>query len=500
MFGDPRLDSVLSRFLLAMTTRLSVVLRKLGDTRAVEVCFGRFINNPKVTPDKIVSTLAAQSSVGCTGEHILLITDTTAASFGLYANRGDLGHVGESSQVSGFYAHPAVAVNALTGAYLALLAVDIFRRPRPIRPVYDPNLSKDALKALKKAEKAARRHIVYKTAFEDKESYRWLSVVQKAVKNSPSAARYTAVGDRESDIYEAMSGFKQSHIDFVIRASKDRTIAHLGSDEDQEADFSIPNGENEPEVPSSNDRKIAKKMYESLDNCPLSGVYDLELPRTDKRSKHTARLAVKFCPLTLKCPKSKAKTQLLPELPIYAVQIKEYPETVVGNEKPIHWILLTSHVVESVEQALQIVQWYRWRWLIEQTFRTLKVKGLDIEHSQVETFEALSNLATLALVAAVQVMQLVQARDGQTQQDIANVFSEIEIECLEQLCETLEGKTQKQKNPHDKKQLAFAAWVIARLGGWSGYEKQRPPGPITMRDGIIRFYNIIQGFELNRQK
>jgi hypothetical protein len=198
MFGDPRLDSVLSRFLLAMTPRLSVFLRNLGDTRAVEVCFGRFINNPKVTPDKIVSTLAAQSSISCTSEHILLITDTTAARFGLYANRGDLGHVGQSTQLSGFYAHPALGINAITGACLA---------------------------------------------------------------------------------------------------------------------------------------------------------------------------------------------------------------------------------------------------------------------PQVETFEALSNLAALALVAAVQVVQLVQARDGQTQQDIAAVFSKIEIECLEQLSETLEGKTQKQKNPHDKHQLAFAAWV-----------------------------------------
>jgi hypothetical protein len=497
MFGDIRLDSVLSRLLFAMTTRLSVVLRKLGDTRAAEICFGRFINNKKVTPDKIVSTLAAQSAVCCTGEHILFITDTTTASFGLNAHRGDIGYVGESAQLSGFNAHPAIAVNALTGAYLALFGLDIWRRPRPVRPVYDPNLSAEALKSAKKAEKALRRHIVYKTAFESKESYRWLSVIQKAVKNCPTAARYTAVGDRESDIYEAMSGFKQSTIDFVIRASKDRSLVDLppSSDASSVVDEDAPTADE----PSSNDRKITKKLYEKLDSCDVVGIYDLDLPKTDKRSKHTARLAVKFCPLTLKCPNAKLKGQYLPELPIFAVQIKEYPETVVNGEKPIHWVLLTSHVVESIEQALQIVQWYRWRWLIEQTFRTLKVKGLDIENSQVETFEALSNLATLALVAAVQVMQLVQARDGETEQNIANVFSPVEIKCLEKLNLKLEGKTQKQKNPHNKDALAFAAWIIARLGGWSGYEKQRPPGPITMRDGLIRFYNIIQGFELNTQ-
>jgi hypothetical protein len=129
----------------------------------------------------------------------------------------------------------------------------------------------------------------------------------------------------------------------------------------------------------------------------------------------------------------------------------------------------------------------------------LKSKGLAIEESQVETYEALINLATLALIATTQVMQLVQARDGKTQQTIQSGFTPIEIQCLEQLNTQLEGNTQKQKNPHHKDTLAFAVWVIARLGGWSGYEKQRPPGPITIKDGIIRFYNILQGFRLNPQ-
>jgi len=47
---------------------------------------------------------------------------------------------------------------------------------------------------------------------------------------------------------------------------------------------------------------------------------------------------------------------------------------------------------------------------------------------------------------------------------------------------TLEGKTDKQKNPH---QEASLAWFIARLGGWSGYQRYRPAGPKTSyTDGI----------------
>ena len=59
----------------------------------------------------------------------------------------------------------------------------------------------------------------------------------------------------------------------------------------------------------------------------------------------------------------------------------------------ICWRLLTTHTVESVEQALTVIGWYRLRWHIEQLFRTLKRQGLRIEQSVVEDGEALEKLA-----------------------------------------------------------------------------------------------------------
>ncbi|MFV8282890.1 hypothetical protein ACNKXS_15380, partial [Christiangramia marina] len=47
------------------------------------------------------------------------------------------------------------------------------------------------------------------------------------------------------------------------------------------------------------------------------------------------------------------------------VEIRERPETVPPGEEPVHWILLTTHNVQDVEQALQIVAWYKQRWQIE---------------------------------------------------------------------------------------------------------------------------------------
>jgi hypothetical protein len=84
-------------------------------------------------------------------------------------------------------------------------------------------------------------------------------------------------------------------------------------------------------------------------------------------------------------------------------------------------------------------------------------------------------------------MQLVHARDGATPIPAEEVFTADEVEALRLQQPTLEGHTTKQKNPHAAGSLAWASWIIARLGGWKGYASESPPGPITMRHGLTRF-------------
>ncbi|MDE2914172.1 MAG: hypothetical protein OXL68_14750 [Paracoccaceae bacterium] len=78
-------------------------------------------------------------------------------------------------------------------------------------------------------------------------------------------------------------------------------------------------------------------------------------------------------------------------------------------------------------------------------------------------------LSAMTLVAGISCMQLVQDRDGEGQRPLQDVFDAVDRPVLEAVSCSLEGKTEKQKNPHPKGSLSFAAWVCARLGGWTGY-------------------------------
>jgi hypothetical protein len=98
------------------------------------------------------------------------------------------------------------------------------------------------------------------------------------------------------------------------------------------------------------------------------------------------------------------------------------------------------------------------------------------------------------LIAAVQVMQLVRERDGGAGRPLRDLFDLAEEPALHRINGSLEGKTAKQRNPHPPDTLAYASWICARLGGWTGYYGK--PGPIVMLEGLLRLRSMLTGWTL----
>ena len=126
-------------------------------------------------------------------------------------------------------------------------------------------------------------------------------------------------------------------------------------------------------------------------------------------------------------------------------------------------------------------------------FRALKSDGMRLEETQLHDAGRLFKLAVVGLAAACRTIQLVDARDG-SPRPAADVIDPALLPAAEAIGRTLEGKTERQKNPHPVHSLAWLAWIIARLGGWNCYYK--PPGPKTMRAGWEEFEAMAVGFAI----
>ena len=452
IFGDSRLETGYLQLVGAMASRYSVSIRQLSSKRSEEKRFGNLINNDRVLPEKLLTHYWAQNQTDFRGEELLIISDSSTLSFNPHGRRTDLGFVGPKTSKRGFTVHPSIVANARTLALYGVGGITFHKK-------------EGAQTEEEKQDKADRRRVRASIPFEQKERYKWCASPQQAIQNCSGAARYTLVGDRESDIYEVMNHALEHSWEFLFRSKTNRLLTDK------------------------------QKLQTAIDTWSVQHSYEIAVSQTKKRSAHFADVDLKYGQLNIARPHVCSK-ELPTHIPLYVVQVSENQRTVKEGEEAVHWILLTSHPVTNVEQAMQIVKWYCFRWTIEQTFRTLKLKGLDIEHSQTETYFALKNLTTFSLIAALQIMQLMQARDGNTLQKIEDVFQPKEIQCLMALNQKLEGNTQKQKNPHPPQSLAFASWVIARLGGWKGYQSERKPGPITFFKGLTKFCHILEGFYL----
>ena len=317
-------------------------------------------------------------------------------------------------------------------------------------------------------KKATRRQ----RAVRDKESGRWLRGADAAATVCSEARQITVIADRESDIFAAFAECP-GDVELLVRAAQNRCLEDGG------------------------------RLFGSLDGLPEAGRVRLDLPAKPGRAARQALLAVRFAPVELARPRSSAtgsgRNPGLPDsLRVTALDVRE----VGSSATPVHWRLLISRPVDDLAEALAVVDLYRRRWAIEQLFRTMKTKGFDIEGVLIAEEAPRQKLLTATLIAAITVQQLVHARDGiqgpGPLRPATDAFTPDDRVLLEAFCRRLEGRTARQKNPHPKGSLAYAAWVCARLGGWTGYYGK--PGPIVLLNGWLQFQAAKAGANLFRQK
>jgi hypothetical protein len=429
-------------------------IRQICSTWAEQKAYYRFLNHSKVTENILIEEAASRLQSMVSGRHLLCLQDTSEVNLTAHDNRikdkTSLGRLDYADYALGFKIHPCFVLDAHQFTPLGFADIKLWHRPFDM-----PG----------RMERAYR-----KQSIDNKESYKWIEGAQKSKIILQQAQMVTFVQDREADIYALFCTIPDERTQLIVRSNFDRNIVEGGH------------------------------LKEHLQQQPCAGKHIINLS-TDKRlnrKKGQAELEIRFSKITIKKPNSSHSKGLNTTQELHVVEAKEIN---AANEKDkIYWRLLTSHKVENFDMALQIVEWYKARWYIEQLFRLLKSKGFQIEDTELENGAAIRKLCIMMLMAILKIMQMRLAyndTEGEGQ-PIKEVFTATEIECLGKVNKKLQGKTIKQRNNYDPNRTKWATWIIARLGGWKAYSSQGPPGVIILKKGLERFTFILEGYLLTK--
>ena len=443
-FGDKRIEKRAAQALHKLTRGRNSSIRQVTESDAEQKSFYRLFNNEKFNEKAIEQSIVNRCGKLCKDRHVLCIQDTT--EFNLTGQQGRLkaaSGLGKTTKegILGFMLHSSLVIDANVGSALGYSYIKTWER---------------------KEDHPDRYIRKYKQLpIEEKESYKWIEASMQSKQLLEQSKTITIIADRESDIYDLLATVPDQKVHLLIRSNSNRLIVE------------------------------GSTLADYLNSLPVMHHYKLMVRGDVRKSieKRTAVMELKWGKVSVIKPQNSRNKELPASQQLYVVEVKEQNKT--GG---IYWRIVTTHPITNSEEAMQVIEWYKQRWYIEQIHRLLKTEGFRIERSQLEQGWAIRKLTLLAMLATLRILQMMLAYEDDQEQPIDEVFDRDEQQCLQIMNEQLEGETDKLKNPSKPNTLKSATWIIARLGGWKGYTSQRRPGPIVLQKGLAKFYHIYEGW------
>ena len=363
---------------------------------------------------------------------VLSVGDTTFLDYRKILAKQD-GYGPQGKGGNGLLLHSAMAVDPEQGQPLGLLWQKMWNGEPRVKPPSDETLEQ------KKERQTKTRKENRARPFVEKESYRWVEAMTTVEDMVAASTRVIHVFDREGDITEVFE--------------KINTLTHTGV-----------------------------YLWDKLEAQPIVDYYEVDLIKTKKRQARKAKLAVRFCPIQLRSP---ARLGADKELPVYAVYADEVdcPE----GEEPVSWMLLTSEVVATIEDARKILRWYSYRWRVEEYHKLLK-SGCQAESYRLAA-EGMKPLLGFLCVIAVDLLRLTYLQRTQPEMLAEDVLTSVQIEVL------------KAKSPQVPAILtvSWAIEAVARLGGYLEHRRKTPIGIVVLWRGWAKLHDLVEGWQLASQ-
>lgn len=287
------------------------------------------------------------------------------------------------------------------------------------------------------------------------ESTRWIEGYERLVETAAElpSTRLVCVGDRESDMMALLVRARQlGHaVDYLLRCQHNRVLAQGG------------------------------KLWESVMASPVLGSIAFELPAGRGRKARSVQQEVRAQRLELD-DRQGGKVALTC---LIASEV-DAPQ----GAKPVVWRLLSNREVGTLEEAAQLIDWYRTRWEIELLFLTLK-EGCRVEALQLSSVQRIERALAIYLVVAWRVGLLMRLGRSCPQWDAERLLTRQEWQAA--------WIVARQKVPDKTPTLGQALHMIARLGGFMGRKGDGEPGVKSLWIGLQRVAACVQGMRFKQR-
>lgn len=399
----------------------------------------RFFDNAAVTPEAILASHVQATSARLRRVRLVLaIQDTTYLDWTAHPNTTGLGPLVHAAQ-QGLVAHTTLAITP-ERVPLGLLAQEVWAR--------------DAATFAHKGDPKQR-------PIDEKESQKWLTSLAAVVKLHDACpdTQIVSVGDAEADVYDLFTAPRPVGVDLLVRAGQNRRVA-------------------EPQ----------QRLWAALESAPIVATREVQVPRRDGHPARTARLSVQWQAVTL-CPPKHRSAERLPEVALWAVLAVE-AEPPLGVEA-VEWLLLTTVAIETTADAVERLDWYECRWVIEVWHKILK-SGCKIEARQLESAARLERCLALYSVIAWRILYATMLARAVPDAPCTLVLEDDEWQAL--YCATHRTATP----PVEVPTLRTAVRWLGQLGGFLGRKGDGEPGVTVLWRGFQHLVDLTTMYRIMR--
>lgn len=444
--GDARLSKRLSKIVDTMREGPDRSFPSMFDDTELEGAY-RFFNNEEVTPARILEPHIEATMARMASERTsLVVHDTSTMSFNPDGARRGLARIRSAGQA--FFAHVSIALSG-DGSRMPLGAVAL-----------STFIRKGKMKKKVRASLNA-----------DNERARWGRQVADIGSLGIDRRRTVHLMDREADDFALFAQLVGAGDRFVIRLAHDRVLKP-----------GTPNGIDRLAQAVLQVETLAEREV-PLSRRPAGGRSPQQKRIHPTRDGRMAKLAIGAIQVALCRPSTQPKT--LPEtLTLNVVRVWEIdpPE----GEAGVEWLLITTEPIDTADSILQVVDWYRARWVIEEFFKAIKT-GCAYDSRQLETFEGLVNVLATFIPVAWRLLRLRTQARAKPDAEATTVLPPTMVAVLQAFTRI---KLPKVLTARD------VLLAVAALGGHLKHNGE--PGWITLGRGYDKLRTLTEGWAAAR--